>query len=60
MQSEDMKKENPLYENEQLIELPSDVQKRMMEFFLQTSIPRKKAMTMSNTNSLSENKKTGE
>ena len=28
------------------IELPKDVQKRMLEFFMQTSIPRKKANNM--------------
>ena len=28
------------------IELPKDIQKRMMEFFLYTSIPRKKAMSI--------------
>jgi len=57
MQSENIKKKNLPSENE-LIELPKDVQKRMLEFFLQTSIPRKKAMSAKN--SLSENKKTGE
>jgi len=42
------KNEKEPCENE-LIELPEDVQRRMMEFFLQTSIPRKKAMSMNNS-----------
>ena len=35
------------YENEK-IELPRDIQKRMLEFFMQTSIPRKKASNINN------------
>lgn len=41
-------------DNLKTIELPKDVQKQMMEFFLQTSIPRKKA---NNKITLSENEK---
>jgi len=57
MQNKEKLKDNSGCENEQ-IELPENVQKRMLEFFLQTSIPRKKAMTIQN--SLSEYKKAGE
>jgi len=57
MKNENTKKSKvPSCENDK-IELPKDVQKRMLEFFLKTSIPRKKAMTK---NSLSNTKKTGE
>ena len=34
--------------------IPEDVQKRMMGFFMQTSIPRKKAGTVKTENHLSE------
>jgi hypothetical protein len=40
------------------IEIPIDIQKSMMEFFLKTSIPRIKANKLKN--SLSEKKETGE
>ena len=50
MENENMNTENKPCEDEK-IELPKEIQKRMMDFFLQTSIPRKKAMKI---NSLSE------
>jgi len=57
MQNESIENENPSCDDEK-IELPACVQKRMLEFFLQTSIPRKKAM--SNKNPSPENKKAGD
>ena len=40
-------------EREEKIKIPIDVQKRLLEFFMQTSIPRKKARS----NHLPEEKK---
>ncbi|MCL2771713.1 MAG: hypothetical protein FWD71_00045 [Oscillospiraceae bacterium] len=40
------KKINPPKDSIKDIELPKDIQKRMLEFFMQTSIPRKKANNM--------------
>jgi len=47
-------KENEKIVHDEKHEIPKDVQKRMLEFFLQTSIPRKKANQ--NLNPLSERK----
>ena len=44
--------------NDEKIELPKDIQKGMLEFFMQTSIPRIKANK--NNNPLSEKRKTGD
>jgi len=57
MKKESIEIENPSCDDEK-IELPVYVQKRMLEFFLQTSIPRKKAK--SNKNPSPENKKAGD
>jgi len=51
-------KDNPTCEEKHIIVLPKNLQRRMLEFFLQTSIPRKKAMTAQN--SLLEKKKARE
>jgi len=55
MQKESIKNVTSSCDNEK-IELPKDVQKRLMEFFLKTSIPRKKAMSI---NTLPEKEKAG-
>ena len=57
MDKENIKIEKSSCEDDK-IELPKDIQKRMLEFFLTTSIPRKKAMN--NKNLLSESRKTGD
>jgi len=56
MDDENIKTEPSPCDNEK-IELPKDIQKRMLEFFLQTSIPRKKAMI---NNSLPDKNMAGE
>ena len=44
--------------NEEKITLPEELQKEMLEFFLKTSIPRKKKLKEEKSQILSENKKT--
>jgi len=39
------------------MKIPLDVQKSMMEFFMRTSIPRKKAQQLNNENHLSTKEK---
>ena len=58
MEKEDIKEifEHSPCGNEK-IELPKDIQKRMLEFFMRTSIPRIKA---NKNNTLSDDRKTGD
>ena len=44
--------------NEEKITLPEELQKEMLEFFLKTSIPRKKKIKEEKAQILSENQKT--
>jgi len=44
MNNENIEPDKLSCDNEK-IELPKDIQKRMMQFFLYTSIPRKKAIS---------------